>query len=440
MTKRYLGNIIVENPTAPVPTARPSTIGSAKGVWSLNEALTYQKAGQWPYPVFAPDAPVIGTATAGSSSATVSFSAPSDDGGLDITQYTATSSPSSITGTASSSPITVTGLSNGTSYTFTVTATNAVGVGPASSSSNSASPVAPVYAMIAGGAKVGGPGRLRDIQRFSMSSLGNASDFGDLTQDLRFLGACGNATRTLFAGGDASSGATTNIDYVSPISGGQAANFGTMTYTMERNTALANSTRGIIVSGRVGGNNWGDINYVTIASTGNASNFNTIQRSSLTGFADNAACASTTRGVFGGGQNASSVETSNIYYVTIATTGERTSFGNLVEGNQELCATSSSTRGLFCGGKSSDTTIQYVTIASTGNTTDFGDLTQERGKSAAASSSSTRATIAGGKEYFASSNTIDYVTIASTGNAADFGDLIYPLWSTAGTSNGHGGL
>src|SRR6185369_16421750 len=69
--------------------------------------------------------PIIGTATPGNTSATVSFTAPASNGGSAITGYTITSSPGSITATGSSSPITVTGLTNGTSYTFTVKATNA---------------------------------------------------------------------------------------------------------------------------------------------------------------------------------------------------------------------------------------------------------------------------------------------------------------------------
>ncbi|MBW6500056.1 MAG: fibronectin type III domain-containing protein [Bacteroidales bacterium] len=87
-----------------------------------------------------PGAPTIGTAIKGNAQATVTFTPPSSDGGSAITGYTVTSNPGGLTGTGSASPITVTGLTNGTAYTFTVTATNANGTGPASAASNSVTP------------------------------------------------------------------------------------------------------------------------------------------------------------------------------------------------------------------------------------------------------------------------------------------------------------
>ena len=99
-------------------------------------------------PASIPNAPTIGTAVAGNEQVTVSFTAPSSDGGSPITSYTATSSPGGITGTISQSgsgSITVTGLTNITAYTFTVTATNAIGTSAASNASNSVTPIPPPF-------------------------------------------------------------------------------------------------------------------------------------------------------------------------------------------------------------------------------------------------------------------------------------------------------
>lgn len=92
----------------------------------------------------APGAPTIGTATDVGSGrafnngrADVTFTAPAYNGRSAITGYTVTSSPGGFTGTGSASPITVTGLQSNTAYTFTVTATNAIGTSAASAASNS---------------------------------------------------------------------------------------------------------------------------------------------------------------------------------------------------------------------------------------------------------------------------------------------------------------
>ncbi|MCL4413550.1 MAG: fibronectin type III domain-containing protein, partial [Actinobacteria bacterium] len=100
-------------------------------------------------PVQVPSAPGQPSATAGNTSAHLTWPAPSSDGGSTISSYTITpyangTASSPITTSSSATSYTVTGLTNGTSYTFEVVATNAVGTGAASPASNAVTPVAPV--------------------------------------------------------------------------------------------------------------------------------------------------------------------------------------------------------------------------------------------------------------------------------------------------------
>jgi len=88
-----------------------------------------------------PDAPTSPIATAGNAQASIAFIAPVFNGGGTITGYTVTASPSGLTTTGSTSPLVVSGLTNGTYYTFTVVATNAMGNSSASSASAAVIPV-----------------------------------------------------------------------------------------------------------------------------------------------------------------------------------------------------------------------------------------------------------------------------------------------------------
>lgn len=101
-----------------------------------------------------PSAPTIGTATAiDSTSANVTFTASSSNGGTPITGYTATSTPGNVTGTSATSPITISGLNASTNYTFTVYATNLVGNSAVSNASNQITTpaVQPTYLVVGGG-------------------------------------------------------------------------------------------------------------------------------------------------------------------------------------------------------------------------------------------------------------------------------------------------
>jgi len=101
-----------------------------------------------------PGPPTGVTAIAGFTTASVSFTAPAVDGGSTITSYSVISNPGGLTGTGTASPLTVTGLSNGTAYTFNVRASNALGTGPESTTSNSVTPFVPIKIMNSGYATI----------------------------------------------------------------------------------------------------------------------------------------------------------------------------------------------------------------------------------------------------------------------------------------------
>ena len=84
--------------------------------------------------------------------------------------------------------------------------------------------------------------------------------------------------------------------------------------------------------------------------------------------------------------------------------------------------------------------MDYVTIASTGNATDFGDLLNSIRYAAGGVANSTRAVFGGGAISGGAVNVLQYVTIASTGDATDFGDHTQTVRHIVGCSSSHGGL
>jgi hypothetical protein len=96
-------------------------------------------------PASVPGAPSIGTAVAGNGQATVSWTPPTSNGGLSITGYVVTPYIGAVAqppaaAPASATSVVVTGLVNGTTYTFRVAATNALGTSAESSASNAVTP------------------------------------------------------------------------------------------------------------------------------------------------------------------------------------------------------------------------------------------------------------------------------------------------------------
>ena len=83
--------------------------------------------------------------------------------------------------------------------------------------------------------------------------------------------------------------------------------------------------------------------------------------------------------------------------------------------------------------------IQYITIASSGSATDFGDLTAVR-KMMGGTDNQVRGVFTNGHNASTHVNILEYITIASTGNGADFGDSTTASYGSAATSDSHGGL
>lgn len=385
----------------------------------------------------APDSPTGVSGSAGDEQVEVSFTAPSDVGGSAITGYRVQSNDG-IGASGSSSPITVTGLTNDTAYTFNVWAINAFGYSAPSDASSSVSPTTP-RAIVGGGTFTSNPGNLTTIQYVALGTSGNFADFGDLTTASEFCGAVSSSSRAVFA--SSQDGNTNVLAYVTISTTGNATDFGDAVKNHNGTTrGVSSSTRGLFHSER----NPTDsdlIDYITIATTGNAATFGnlSVAREGTTG-----ACSSTTRGVFAGGRSGGTYY-DTIDYVTIASTGNATNFGSLAASNLHGAGgLSSGTRGVFSGGEespysSATNRIQYITIASTGNTTDFGDLSDNRSFTDSTSNKTIGIIIAG--KSSTALNSVDKITIASTGNATDFGDVSTNNFERGGaTSAAHGGL
>jgi hypothetical protein len=214
------------------------------------------------------------------------------------------------------------------------------------------------------------------IQYYNMSNVGTQGDFGDITTArLNSGSAMGNGTRGVFGAGQTTSGQSNVIDYVTIASTGNALDFGDLTVARNQGAGGSNSTRGIFSGGQGAGGFQGKVNtidYITIASAGNATDFGDLSAARTARPGD---VTTSTRLVIGGGYETANVN--KMEYVTIGSTGNMTDFGDLTVIKRGNGGVSNATRGVF-GGGSGDTThlniIDYITIGSTGNATDFGDL------------------------------------------------------------------
>jgi len=295
-----------------------------------------------------------------------------------------------------------------------------------------------------------GGGKRKAMQYVNVATTGNASDFGDMlhhnnNEARQLCSTSQSITRGVWMGGNDNNSIQT-LEYITFASTGDGTDFGDCG-NHNGGVGVSNNTRGVHCA-----NNYdhSEMVYITIASTGDTTDFGNLNQ----GKYYPGSCSSTTRGVIAGGMHPTNYgPMDQTDYITIASTGNASDYGDISQARIGLHNGSmgSNTRGLFAGGgRGSENqnasngpvyTIDYITIASTGNASDFGDLTTRRIYGASGSSKIRAIPRAGGYSYASPgrSTTMDYVTIASTGNASDFGDLIDGEQQWAGASNGCGG-
>jgi len=285
------------------------------------------------------------------------------------------------------------------------------------------------------------PSIIRAIDTIVIPSLGDATDFGDLSQDNRKNTAASSSTRGLCVDGSPS---TNVIEFITFAATGSSTDFGDTVQDVVQSGGASNGIRGVFAGGY---NDKDFMEYVTIATEGNAQDFGDLIQRRF----DLAGLASPTRGIFAGGKFTPSPtinQMNSIEYITIASTGNTQDFGDMTFASRGPVGTSSQIRGVIGGGfttspsNASFNSIDFITISTTGNGFDFGDLTSARAEIFGSTSNSLRGVFMGGDNAPGGSrvNTIDFVQIQTTGNAVDFGDLTTPKSGASACSDSHGGL
>tara|TARA_B100000212_G_C27257400_1_gene482938 strand:- start:149 stop:898 length:750 start_codon:yes stop_codon:yes gene_type:complete len=238
----------------------------------------------------------------------------------------------------------------------------------------------------------------------------------------------------------------TEMYFITISSQGGADDFGDLKSLMQSNSGVSNNTRGVSCGGNlfVSPTNVKSniMEFITIASTGDATNFGdlTVPRSHTSG------TSSPTRGVIMGGVQDAAIKV--IDFINIATLGDALDFGELTSNTYGASngIISDGTRGFSAGGSTPSYTnvINQIIFQTLGNATDFGDLYV--GNSGvgnlypAGCSNKTKGIVAGGQTPSSKLDVIDVFTMASSGNATSFGALADARNLLSGFSDCHGGL
>ena len=236
----------------------------------------------------------------------------------------------------------------------------------------------------AGGDSVPGQQDNSTIEFTIMSSSGGGNDFGDMTATKAYLNGMSNDVRGFMVGGATTPEYVNSsiIEFVTMASTGNANGFGDLSTITRSGSSAASNTRGILQVGQTNplpGNR--RIEFIELSTGGSTQDFGEVSTLSKTGAA---AVGSSTRACFmaGTGTTGNASHVSNVIdFVTISTLGNAQDFGDTTVAVDALAGASNSTRGLHAGGRTGTPAaealkndIGFITIASAGNATDFGDL------------------------------------------------------------------
>ena len=198
----------------------------------------------------------------------------------------------------------------------------------------------------------------------------------------------GTGTRALAFGGGSPTAVNT-INFLTIEVLGDAQDFGDLNHAESSMAAISDNTRMLCVGGSsLHPGHVNIIEKITISSQGNGSDFgDTLNDCTHNPYGG----GNKTRGVYGGGGTPSN--TDQLEYITIQSEGNGVNFGTLVNSGQYRRGNAgSTTRGVIIGryapggdGHSNHNTIEFITFATLGNGTDFGDLTVGRWYTAASS-------------------------------------------------------
>ena len=278
-----------------------------------------------------------------------------------------------------------------------------------------------------------------EIDYYTISTLGNTQDFGNLSTALYGGGMSGTvASRTRgFMGGSSPNPGNNIIEKLEIATTGSSVNFADMQKKRYANAQHSSETRGLFMGGYVTPAYDSQIDYFTMATQQDAIDFGDVDVN--TGY--NAGGGNTTRALLFGGVNM----TSTVKGVTIQTLGNTQDFGSLTNARQAAPGgCSSSTRVLIAGGNLSPSNsktgdIEVYTTVTNGQAVSFGSLTASRSYGLGGCGDHVRATFGGG--YTPTQvNIIDYVQFSTGGNAQDFGDLQSVKRGCVAVSSAHGGL